>query len=229
MSRAPDELAPLVCAGCSLRGQEVDLDLPPFCLARGETLAVLLPGAGQVDDAGRCLLGLRPPPAGRIALFGEDPARLGEERLLELRRRLAWAPGTPQFLATVAVRENVAIPLRDRRALRERETAERVEQLLRRLGVEIPPAALPHQLDAPRRYLAGVARAVLTEPELLVVGEAPFPLPAPALEQVSSLLDSIRAAASSSLLLLCFRELHLRAKAANIVHVAAAPQPDWVA
>lgn len=164
----------LATPGFAFEHQEIAWHVPPFELPAGGLAALELPGAAEADRAGYCLLGQRLMVRGTVFLFGADVTLAPRELLLALARRVAFAPDQPAFLSTVPVPDNVAIPLRDRQNLPEAELFLRVDRRLRSLSVEIVGRVLPGQLTPRRRYLAGLARALLAEPELLLAS-APDP------------------------------------------------------
>ncbi|MEZ6014133.1 MAG: hypothetical protein R3F49_03390 [Planctomycetota bacterium] len=190
---AAHSVAPLATPGFTLQEHGQRGNIPAFCATRGEALALELPGGIDADHVGACLMGFAPLASGAITLFGSDVARAPRERLLQHRRRVAHAPQRPAFLSTVTIPDNVAIPLRDRWQLPEQEVSAAVERKLRALSVTIVGRVLPSQLAPRARYLAGLARALLAAPELLLVA-LPDPRLPPQIEEAvrSELMAAVR-------------------------------------
>lgn len=194
MSAASSPEVVLATAGCEFEHQRARYAVPAFALARGGAVALGLPHAatgGEVefdgvgpdaddsaaDDLGESLLGLAPLASGTANLFGHDVRRTGRAALLAARRRVAFAPLRPAFLSTVPVPDNVAIPLRDRCDPPDGELFGAVHAKLAALGVPIVGRVLPGQLTPRARYLAGIARALLARPEVLVIALPEVDLP----------------------------------------------------
>lgn len=142
-------------------------------IAPGELQVIAGPtGAGK--SALLAVAGLAlPPSGGQLRLFGAPvppPSRAAEPARAALRRRIGRAEARPAFLDHLSLAENVALPLR----LAGRGPADRAAQageLLDWLGLgpraDDPPSALS---DGERRR-AGLARAVIAGPELILADE----------------------------------------------------------
>jgi thiol reductant ABC exporter CydD subunit len=147
---------------------DVDLEL-----RRDEVVVLAGPSGAGKSTAASLILGLRRPDAGRVLIDGRDLATLD---LRAWRRRIGWLPQRPtMFRGTV--RENIA--LGDPAASLERVEAagelagvgEIVAELRRGYDAVIGPGG--RGLSAGEQRRIALARALLTEPELLVLDE-PF-------------------------------------------------------
>ena len=151
------------------RGRRTVLDVPALAVRHGEIRTVIGPnGAGKSTLAGALAL-LERPSAGAVLLDGR-PVDWGRG-LLAARRRLAMVFQEP-LLLDMTVTDNVATGLRLRGIPRDEREA-RVTGWLERLGIA-------HLARRPSRALSGgeaqrtsLARALVLEPELLVLDE-PF-------------------------------------------------------
>lgn len=151
------------------RGGAFDLRIKHLSVAVGETLAVLgLNGAGKSTLLETLAL-LVKPDAGEVRVLGEV-ARGGKSRH-RLRRRLGLALQDP-FLLRRSVLDNVALPLR-LRGIAPSEARARAGAWLERFGI-------PHLAGRPAREVSGgearrasLARALVTDPDLLLLDE-PF-------------------------------------------------------
>jgi putative ABC transport system ATP-binding protein len=126
-----------------------------------------LQGAGKSDFL-MTVAGLLPPRAGDYRLFGEPRPVFDEHRLAErLRFGLVFEGG--QLLNQLTVFENVALPLRYHR----NRTREDVEPDARAMlaAMELLPwaASTPGAMPRPWRTRAGLARALMLRPEVLLV------------------------------------------------------------
>jgi len=151
------------------RSGRLILDVPKLEIRRGELLGLIGPnGAGKTTLA-MVLALLERPSAGSIAFHGNTVDWHGD--LLSLRRHTAMMLQEPLLFDTT-VFENVATGLRFRGAA-STEIRERVETWLQRIGIT-------HLARRPARTLSGgeaqrtsLARALVLEPELLILDE-PF-------------------------------------------------------
>jgi len=144
----------------------VDLDIE-----RGET-CVLIGGSGSGKSTlARLLIGLERPTAGEIRLDGVDLAKLSDRDLAVMRQRFAMVFQKYALLDSMTVFDNVAFPLREETRLPESEVSERVHHALAELEVDDAAKKLPGELSGGMAKRVGIARAVVSEPELLVYDE----------------------------------------------------------
>ncbi|HEX3178087.1 MAG TPA: ATP-binding cassette domain-containing protein [Methylomirabilota bacterium] len=143
-----------------------------FALDKRETL-VIMGGSGSGKTVLlRTIAGLIRPDAGGIEVFGIPIARLSEEELLPVRRRMGYVFQGAALFDSLSVHENVAFPLREHTNLPEVEIRSRVEHVLSLVGLgEDALPKLPSELSGGMRKRVGIARALVIEPEMLLFDE----------------------------------------------------------
>lgn len=171
-----------------LRG--VDLVVP-----RGKTVVVLgLSGCGK-STLLKHIIGLLKPDDGHIFVDGKDIARATPEELEEIRWRFGMVFQNAALLQSLTVAENVALPLVerirqsrrpvmlkrldspereptaiDRRRWRQ-EIAARVSEKLALVGLAGAEDKMPSELSGGMRKRAGLARAIVHDPDILLYDE----------------------------------------------------------
>jgi phospholipid/cholesterol/gamma-HCH transport system ATP-binding protein len=143
------------------------LDGVSFELRRGETKAVLgVAGSGKSTILKLCL-GLIRPDSGRIYILGHDITTMSEEELFDLRSQIGIVFQESALFDSLTVRENVAFRLMEEK-LPEAEVEQRVREVLRFVELEDAIEKLPSELSGGMRRRVGIARAIITHPEVLL-------------------------------------------------------------
>ncbi|MFE9204621.1 ATP-binding cassette domain-containing protein [Micromonospora sp. NPDC007230] len=166
-----------------------------FRIPRGGSLAVVGESGSGKSTIARALVRLVKPTAGSITFDGVDLAGLTERQLRPLRHRIQmvfqdpYGSLDPHLDAQQIVAEPIAVRGERSRSIRERRAAE----LLDRVG--LPRSALhrrPHEFSGGQRQRIGIARALASEPDLLVCDEATSALDVSVQAQVLDILATLR-------------------------------------
>lgn len=147
--------------------ENVVLDGVSFHLPRGETKALFgVAGSGKSTIL-KLTLGLLKPDSGRIFLLGEEVTRMSEQELFDLRRRVGIVFQESALFDSLKVRENVAFRLMEEH-LSEEVIEERVREVLRFVELERTYDMFPSELSGGMRRRVAIARAIITQPEVLL-------------------------------------------------------------
>ncbi|MEU6348795.1 dipeptide/oligopeptide/nickel ABC transporter ATP-binding protein [Streptomyces sp. NPDC047072] len=142
-----------------------------FTLAAGETLALNGPSGCGKSSTALAVLQLRRPAGGEVRFEGRELTSLSERELRPLRPRMQPAFQDPygSLSPRHRIRDAVAEPLRIRGL---RPTPARIAELLDRVGLDPSYGdRRPHELSGGQCQRAGIARALASEPRLLVLDE----------------------------------------------------------
>lgn len=162
-----------------VRLDDVHLALGGRSIAKGLTcgfprgkVSVLMGGSG----AGKSTLlrmvgGLVRPDSGRILVAGEDITRLSEREMFRVRERIGMLFQGGALLDSMSVFDNVALPLRETTRLKEPEIRDKVTEILRLMQLEDAHEKLPSEISGGMIKRAGLARALVTEPKLILYDE----------------------------------------------------------
>jgi phospholipid/cholesterol/gamma-HCH transport system ATP-binding protein len=143
------------------------LDYISFELKRGETKIVLgIAGSGKSTILKLCL-GLIKPDAGHIYVLGHDVTTMSEDELFDLRGHLGIVFQESALFDSLTVRENVAFRLMEEH-LPEDEIETRVREALSFVEMEHAIDKFPAELSGGMRRRVGIARAIITQPEVLL-------------------------------------------------------------
>jgi ABC-2 type transport system ATP-binding protein len=135
-----------------------------FAVEPGQVMGLVGPnGAGKTTTL-RCLTGILPPTAGRIAIDGFDLA----ERPVEAKRRLAFMPDEPRLFDHLTVADHLAFTARLYGAA---DAAARGAALLSELELVGKENALPAELSRGMKQKLVIACGLLHEPRALVFDE----------------------------------------------------------
>ena len=149
-------------------GTKQVLDNISFDLAPGETKALFgVAGAGKSIIL-KLTLGLIKPDSGRIWVLGEEVSALPEEDLFELRRRIGMVFQESALFDSLAVRENVAFRLLEEGGVPSDEVERRVREALSFVELEHTLDMFPSELSGGMRRRVAIARAMITQPEVLL-------------------------------------------------------------
>ncbi len=147
--------------------EKVVLDGISFQLSHGETKAVFgVAGSGK-STLLKLAIGLLRPDSGRIFVLGEEITCMSEQELFELRRRVGIVFQESALFDSLKVYENVAFRLMEERISPE-EVERRVREVLRFVELERTYDMRPSELSGGMRRRVAIARAIITEPEVLL-------------------------------------------------------------
>jgi ABC-type glutathione transport system ATPase component len=166
-----------------------------FEVAKGSTLAVVGESGCGKSTIAKAIVRLLTPTSGRIKVDGTDIARLSERAMRPYRSRIQMVFQDPYgsldpHLTAIDI---VAEPLRLQGIRNKRERHKRAAALIDRVG--LPSTALhrrPGEFSGGQRQRIGIARALASEPELLVCDEATSALDVSVQAQVLDLLREIK-------------------------------------
>ena len=154
----------------TLSGKPV-LDGLMLTVREGETL-VILGGSGSGKSVTlKHMVGLMKPDAGRVRVAGEDITDYTDRELEPVRRRFGYCFQGAALLNSLDVFENVALPLREHERLGEAELGTRVMEVLRLVGLEEAAPKMPAILSGGMRKRAGLARAIVRRPQIVLYDE----------------------------------------------------------
>jgi D-methionine transport system ATP-binding protein len=140
-------------------------------VSRGDLFGIIgLSGAGKSTLA-RCINRIETPDAGRINIGGVNMLTLSKRRLLEQRRRIGMIYQNFNLFESKTVYKNIAYPLAIR-GVREAERGKRVKEIAEVVGLQDKLDAYPAELSDGQKQRAGIARALVNKPDLLLSDEA---------------------------------------------------------
>ncbi len=146
----------------------VVLDGVSFELERGQTKVLFgVAGSGKTTIL-KLALGLMQPDRGRIRVLGREVTSMREEELFDLRRSLGMVFQESALFDSQTVEENVAYRLLEEGGIPEDEVRARVVEALRFVELEHTLPLFPSQLSGGMRRRVAIARAIVTQPTVLL-------------------------------------------------------------
>lgn len=168
----------------------VALDNVTFKVNKGDVYGLIgFSGAGK-STLLRMVNALETPTDGKVFVKGVDLTSLKEGKLREVRKGIGMIFQEFNLLETKTVFDNIAIPLVLRHESKQ-NIKSRVEELLKFVGLEDKAKALPGELSGGQKQRVGIAKALATEPEILLCDEATSALDPDTTESILNLLARV--------------------------------------
>ncbi|MEM6458821.1 MAG: ATP-binding cassette domain-containing protein [Planctomycetota bacterium] len=144
----------------------LDLDFRP-----GETTVLLGPSGTGKSVTLKHIVGLLQPDAGEVYFHDTRVDTLAERDLVPLRKRIGFLFQMGAMFDSMTVGQNVEFPLVEHTDLNKKQRAERVDRLLKMVGLAKTQHKMPGEMSGGQRKRAALARAIALEPEVMLYDE----------------------------------------------------------
>jgi len=166
--------------------REISLHIEP-----GELVAVMGPSGCGKSTLLHLIGGLDRPTSGRVLLDGQDLAALDDNHLTEVRRRkVGFVFQFFNLIPVLTALENAALPLM-LDGIKPAEAKQRAQEWLERVGLVDRLEHRPDQLSGGQQQRVAMARALSTEPALILADEPTGNLDSRAGDEIANLLRQI--------------------------------------
>ena len=119
----------------------------------------------------KTMIALLLPDRGQVLVDGTDITRLREKPLNEVREKFGFLFQGAALLDSMTIFDNVAFPLRERTRLGEDAIADRVRERLDQVGLKDMGYKYPAEVSGGMKKRAGFARALVTDPRIVLFDE----------------------------------------------------------
>jgi D-methionine transport system ATP-binding protein len=160
-------------------------------IARGEVFGLIGHSGAGKSTLLRLINRLEEPSGGRISIDGVEVTALNPQGLRQFRQQVGMIFQHFNLLAAKTVAANIALPLKLAGQLNPAQIAARVSALLARVGLTEHANKYPAQLSGGQKQRVGIARALASEPKILLCDEATSALDPQTTAQVLQLLAEI--------------------------------------
>jgi putative ABC transport system ATP-binding protein len=200
-------------------GDQRVLNAVSLRMERAERVAIMGPSGSGKSTLLNCLAGLEVPDSGEICFLGKALSGLSEAEITRLRREsLTSIFQFFHLLPTLSARENVEFPLLLRKDPRKDREA-KVQALLEEVGLLHRADAAPSELSGGEMQRLAIARALITEPALILADEPTGSLDSKNSARILTLLRELTERHQTGLLMvthdadasdICTRVLHMQ-------------------
>lgn len=166
----------------------VSLDIP-----RGQTTVIIGPSGTGKSVLIKMLVGLLEPDSGEIWVDDVDVAQATEWELFALRRKFGMLFQDGALFDSLSVGENIAFPLRRHTRMGDDEIDETVALRLAQVGLPGIEGLMPAELSGGMRKRVSLARAVVMEPEVLILDEPNSGLDPIMSDEIDALIGRMKA------------------------------------
>ncbi|MGH7825924.1 MAG: ABC transporter ATP-binding protein [Candidatus Binatia bacterium] len=111
------------------------------------------------------------PDRGSVLVDGTDITKLGENALNKMRQKFGMLFQGAALLDSMTICDNVAFPLREKTKLSQNEIQRKVEERLEQVGLAGMGYKYPAEVSGGMKKRAGLARALVTQPEIMLFDE----------------------------------------------------------
>ena len=146
--------------------QDVNLSVAP-----GETICIVGRSGTGKSVTLKLIIALIKPDAGHIWIDGEDITRLEGKELSRVRRKMGFLFQNAALFDFLTLYDNLALPLRRLTRKSDQEIDEIIDRVLHQVGLGGDREKMPLELSGGMKKRAGLARALVLEPEILMVDE----------------------------------------------------------
>jgi phospholipid/cholesterol/gamma-HCH transport system ATP-binding protein len=171
-----------------LRG--VDLDLH-----RGETLGIIGPSGVGKSVLLKCMVGLLPIDRGKLLFGGQSVPEMSAEAQTRLRRNVGLLFQASVLFDSMTVKDNLEYALHEQffRTMSSAEIDERVAWALDAVGLDRSEAtAMPQDLSGGMQKRVGIARTIITRPEVVLYDSPTEGLDPPNAHRIADLIAELR-------------------------------------
>ncbi|MEA2499535.1 MAG: phospholipid/cholesterol/gamma-HCH transport system ATP-binding protein [Actinomycetota bacterium] len=152
-------------------GAQTVLEGLTFDIPKGRITLMLGPSGTGKSVFLKCLVGLLKPDRGEIWIGDQNVPALGEKELYQVRRKFGVLFQDGALFGSMNIYDNIAFPLREHTKKRESEIKEIVDEKLTMVGLVGAEKKLPGEISGGMKKRAGLARALVLDPEIILFDE----------------------------------------------------------
>lgn len=138
------------------------------------------------------VIGIFRPDKGKVMVDGQDVGAMDRRQLMELRKRMGYLFQNGALINWLTVAQNVALPLKEHSRLPKSEVEDRVDEVLRLVGMDHAAKQNPPDISGGMKLRAGLARALVTNPEYVLYDEPNAGLDPIISKQIHELIAEVR-------------------------------------
>lgn len=167
--------------------KSIDLDI-----VEGETISILGPSGCGKSVLLKVLIGLLPATSGEVWFEGKDLTQLSEREMTFVRRDMNMLFQGGALFDAQTVFDNIAYPLREQHLAEEKDIPEIVTEKLRLVGLPGVEEMMPAELSGGMKKRVALARAIATEPKVLLYDEPTTGLDPTNIRRINELIRSLQ-------------------------------------
>ncbi len=140
-------------------------------VAKGENLVVFGRSGTGKSVLLKCAVGLMKPDRGDVFLLGENIFRISSKKLNEVRKKIGFLFQGAALYDSMSVRENLAFPLIRNFHFNKEEINEKIIHALEMVNLTDAIEKMPSELSGGMKKRIGLARGIITQPEIMFYDE----------------------------------------------------------
>lgn len=142
-----------------------------FEIKKGEVFIIVGPSGTGKSVTLKHIVRLMTPDSGKIWIGDQEISSINGRGLEKVREKFGLLFQSGALLEWMNIIDNVALPLREKTRLPEKEILDRVHHTLELVGLEKDGEKYPSEISGGMRKRAGLARAIIREPEIVLYDE----------------------------------------------------------
>lgn len=159
---------------------------------RGENFVVFGQSGTGKSVLLKCIIGLLKPETGKIFINDKNVIELKKKELNKIRKNIGFLFQGAALYDSMTVRENLEFPLKKNFDFTQKEIDEKVKTALEHVSLEEAIDKMPSELSGGMKKRIGLARSIITEPELMLYDEPTTGLDPITSKEISELILTLQ-------------------------------------